>query len=240
MIFQIYIISFAIFDFLKLYGRVHKLQMEQKLQILEKHVSELEKVIFSRKVIIPDPPFRPEDHIDPGLIQMAKDRHLEGFCAARRVPSDYYQRDLEYRRNSIDSQSVDQLCKCVIYEIKDAPDPLKRFICLVVQYVDRISPQKLLDVASMICDHQVSDVSNAKEEDAQELSGSKYNAMTPVYLRPSKEYQKYHVTVVLSEKIAALNPPFFWLGGGEVDVKFGIQTQKFVSTFNPIIYNFSK
>lgn len=214
--------------------------MEAKLQTLEKHVSELEKIIFSKPVIIPDPPFRPEDHIDPGLIQMSKDRHLEGFCAARRVPSDYYQRDLEYRRNCVGAQSIDQLCKCVIYEIKDAPDPLKRFICLVVQYVDKISPSKLQDVATLVCNHRVSDISNAKEEDAVQLSGSINNAMTPVYLRPSKEYQKYHVAVILSEKIVALNPPFFWLGGGEVDVKFGIQTQKFVTTFNPIIYNFSK
>ncbi|OHS99435.1 hypothetical protein TRFO_08356 [Tritrichomonas foetus] len=214
--------------------------MEEQLQILEKHVASLEARIFDKPVVIPEPPFRPEDHIDPGLIQMSKDRHLDGFCAARRVPADYYQRELEYRRDCIGAQSIDQLCKCVIYEIKDTPDPLKRYICLVVQYVDKISPQKLLDVASVVCGKKVTEVTQAKEEDATKLSGSINNAMTPVYLRPTKDFAKYHVAVVLSDKIASLNPPFFWLGGGEVDVKYGITTQKFVSTFNPIIYNISK
>lgn len=214
--------------------------MEDQIQVLEKHVSDLEKIIFDKPVIIPDPPFRPEDHIDPGLIQMTKDRHLEGYCAARRVPSDYYERDLEYRKQCVGAQSIDQLCKCVIYEIRDCPVPEKRFICLVVQYVDKIQPQKLSECASIACGHAVSDICQAKEEDAKDLSGSINNAMTPVYLRPSKKFAKYHVTIFLSDKIASLNPPFFWLGGGEVDVKFGIQTQIFVSTFKPIIHNFSK
>ena len=54
-----------------------------------------------------------------------------------------------------------------------------------------------------------------------------------------KEFEKYQVPVILSERIAALNPPFFWLGGGEVDVKFGIDTRKFVEVFHPVIANIS-
>ena len=214
--------------------------MQEQLELLEKHVSALEKVIFTEPVVIPDPPFRPEDHIDPGLIQMSKDRGLEGFCGARRVPSDYYNRELEYRRNCVGAQSIDQVCKCVIYEIKDSPDPLKKYICFVVQYVDKISTKKLLEISSEVVGKKVQDVSLANEADATNLSGSINNAMTPVYLRPAKGYEKYQVTIILSQKIAALNPQFFWLGGGEVDVKFGINTLKFVTTFKPLIYDISQ
>ena len=213
--------------------------MAERLAILERHVAALEARVFTQPVVIPEPAFKPEDKIDPALVAMATDKKLIGFCGARRVPKDYYDRDFEYRRNCIDAQSVDQLCKCVLFEAKDAPDPLKRFICVVVQYVDKIGQGRLMEVASRVLGRRVADISMAKEEDAMKLSGSEHNAMTPVLMRPTKEFEKYQVPVILSERIAALNPPFFWLGGGEVDVKFGIDTRKFVEVFHPVIANIS-
>jgi hypothetical protein len=210
------------------------------LDALASHVSTLEALVFKHKVIFPDPPFLQSDAIDPELIALAADPILAGRCGARRVPSDYYVRDsLEYRRDCIGAQSIDQLCKCVLFEIKDAPDPLKRFVCVVVQYIDRISQPKLLNVCSQVVGGRVSDVSFAKDEEAVGLSGSVYNGITPVLLRPRPGYEKFQVALVLSKRIAGLDPRFFWLVGGEVDVKFGIETAAFVRRFKPLIVDIS-
>lgn len=44
------------------------------------------------------------------------------------------------------------------------------------------------------------------------LSGYSHNAVTPVGMAT-------RLPIILSHKIAALQPDFFWLGGGEVDLK---------------------
>jgi prolyl-tRNA editing enzyme YbaK/EbsC (Cys-tRNA(Pro) deacylase) len=211
-----------------------------EIEVLERHVTNLEAIVFDKRVVIPDPPFPPEDQLNPALVKVAEDLKLTGFCGARRVPSDYYEKEFEYRRQCLQAQSIDQLCKCVLFEIKDCPDPIRKYVCVIVQYIDKIGQRKLLDICSKIVGRKVTDVSLAKENDAVKLSGCKYNAMTPVLMKPAKGFEKYKMKVVLSERIAALNPQFFWLGGGEVDVKFGIQTVKFVEKFDPIIYDISE
>lgn len=211
-----------------------------RLAVIERHIEDLEASVFKQKVLIPEPAFVASDKIDPDLVRMAETKNLMGFCAARRVPSDYYERDFEFRRSCLNAQSVDQLCKCVLFEIKDGPDPLRRFICIVVQYVDKISQRKLMHIATKIAGRRVADVSMAREEDATQLSGFEHNAMTPVLMKPTAAFAKYDVAVVLSERIAALDPSFFWLGGGDVDVKFGIDTRKFVEVFKPTIFDISE
>lgn len=41
--------------------------------------------------------------------------------------------------------------------------------------------------------------------------------------------------VILDEAIAKLEPDFFWLGGGEVDLKLGIRTSQFIDFVKPFI-----
>lgn len=214
--------------------------MQEQLNSLEEHVSKLESIVFDKKVVIPDPPFLPKDKIDPELIKMSEEKGLIGFCAARRVPSDYYEKkDLEYRRECVGAQTIDQLTKCIIYEIQDCPKEEDKYICVMVQYIDKVNNRKLLDAASKIIGSKVTQIQRAEESIAGKLSGAKHNAMTPVFLRPQKGYEKYNVSVLMSQKIAAMNPPFFWLGGGEIDVKYGIDTRKFVATFKPHIFDIS-
>lgn len=216
------------------------------LEALEAHVSALEALVFAEPPVVPAPALLPADAIDPALAAVMADPLLAGACAARRVPADYYERaldgvpDLAYRRGCVGARSVDQLCKCVLFEARDAPDPLRRFVCVVVQYIDRISSQKLIDVCGRVLGRRVADVSLAREEDAAGLSGSAYNGMTPALLRPRAGYERFAVALVLSRRIAALPERFFWLGGGEVDVKFGVTTAAFVARFRPVISDVSE
>jgi len=45
--------------------------------------------------------------------------------------------------------------------------------------------------------------------------------------------------VILDEAIVKLTPDFFWLGGGEVDLKLGIRTSQLIKFINPFIVNCS-
>ncbi|EAY07066.1 hypothetical protein TVAG_140400 [Trichomonas vaginalis G3] len=213
--------------------------MDSQLDLLEQHIAQLEQIVYKEKVIYPDPPVREEDHIDPELIKMMKDKNLWSYSGVRRVPADYYQKPLDYRMQCVGCQKIEQLCKCVLFEVKDAPDKNKRFVCLCIQYVDSFSSSKLQAVISKLLGKNVTDIGLADENIATELTGSKHNAMTPVFMRPSKKYETYEVPIILSEKIAALDPHFFWLGGGEIDTKFGIETRKFITTFKPYIADIS-
>ena len=210
------------------------------LELIEKHVVELEKIYFPDEIIIPEPCIRPEDNIDPELIKMAKDKNLDGFYAIRRVPSDYYDKPFDYRRDCLSAQHIDQLTKCVLFENKSFTNERNRYICAVVQYVGKIDMTKLKSCAEKILKCKIDDLSLAPEEDATKLSGSIHNAMTPVFLRPHSGFEKYVVPIILSHKIAGLKQRFFWLGGGEVDVKFGITIHKFLTVFNPHVCDISQ
>jgi hypothetical protein len=45
--------------------------------------------------------------------------------------------------------------------------------------------------------------------------------------------------VILDEAILRLNPDFFWLGGGEIDLKLGIRTSEFIDFAKPFIVSCS-
>ena len=66
----------------------------------------------------------------------------------------------------------------------------------------------------------------AEEDDAYSLSGYKYNAITPFFMRDNS------LKIILSRTIASgLNPGFFWLGGGRVELKLGVSVDEFLAYF---------
>jgi prolyl-tRNA editing enzyme YbaK/EbsC (Cys-tRNA(Pro) deacylase) len=58
------------------------------------------------------------------------------------------------------------------------------------------------------------------------LTGFAYNAVTPLGLQGK-------IPVVLDAAICSL--PYFWLGAGEVDLKWAVPTQEFIRAFKPIV-----
>jgi hypothetical protein len=70
----------------------------------------------------------------------------------------------------------------------------------------------------------------AEEEDAYALSGYKYNAITPFFMNEANGGNK--LKIILSDTIAkGLNPGYFWLGGGRVELKLGISVEEFLEYF---------
>jgi prolyl-tRNA editing enzyme YbaK/EbsC (Cys-tRNA(Pro) deacylase) len=66
----------------------------------------------------------------------------------------------------------------------------------------------------------------APEDVGSKLSGFQHNAVTPLGMETK-------IPIILDEKITELD--FIWLGGGEVDVKWAISIDQFISSFKPII-----
>jgi prolyl-tRNA editing enzyme YbaK/EbsC (Cys-tRNA(Pro) deacylase) len=62
----------------------------------------------------------------------------------------------------------------------------------------------------------------APPEVSARLTGYSHNAVSPVGLVDRT------VPIVLSHHVAALQPDFVWLGGGEVDLKLGFNCQQFL------------
>lgn len=161
-----------------------------------------------------------------------------------RAPHDYYSWSLEQRRKFLGASSVDALCKTIImknseYKEEYSNDPeYPRFIMVIVQYSKKlVSPniayvvkkhhsQVYKDSPEKYISRKFFKFRLAEEEDAYALSGYKYNAITPFFMRDNS------LKIVLADTIVnGLNPAYFWLGGGRVELKMGVSVEEFLAYF---------
>eukprot|EP00250_Pteridium_aquilinum_P008822 c18235_g1_i2 orf=127-849(+) len=158
----------------------------------------------------------------------------------RRVPADYYDRSLEERRDLLAAASIDHLCKSIVMvntqaheSVKDCSDHKNsKFYVVIVQYIARLNAEKVKQFVYSLNNGKIPkkrfNLRLAPEDDAYRLTGFSHNAVTPVGM-------KTPIPIILSDAILKLQPPFFWLGGGEVDLKLGLSTEDFIKMFNPFI-----
>lgn len=87
-----------------------------------------------------------------------------------------------------------------------------------------------------VCSHQMavmmwSHVSLAMYLSVQvsdQLTGFRHNAVSPVGLATP-------LPIILSDRVAALQPPVFWLGGGEADLKVCLPVERFVEAYGATV-----
>jgi prolyl-tRNA editing enzyme YbaK/EbsC (Cys-tRNA(Pro) deacylase) len=186
----------------------------------------------------PDYPITPRD--DEPVRRVKTDvasRHVVG-AKFHWVPSDYYDRPLNWRRDILKAPSVTHLCKSMLventsYSDKVPNDPTthnnERYYIAVFQYVERFDSDKLMKyfrevnagVGKKNFNYRVSD-------QGEKITGFSNGAFTVYGLSQP-------VTVVLSKKAAELSPPTLYLGGGHIDLKLEISVQEFIRTAQPII-----
>ncbi len=65
----------------------------------------------------------------------------------------------------------------------------------------------------------------AQDEEAFQMSGYKYNAITPFFFKDPT------VPIILSEDITLLEPAYIWFSGGTLDVKMGVAVNDFLRYF---------
>lgn len=151
-----------------------------------------------------------------------------------RAPPEYYEKELEFRRNVLDAPSIHHLCKSIIMEntrMDEEPGIVKYWL-VIVQYSSRLDSEIL---RSCVHSYHKGRISRGKinmrlvsEETSYELSGFQKNAVTPVGM-------KTQLPIVLAQEIVDLDPDEFWIGGGEVDLKLGMTVSDFVKAYEPII-----
>jgi prolyl-tRNA editing enzyme YbaK/EbsC (Cys-tRNA(Pro) deacylase) len=125
------------------------------------------------------------------------------------------------------------------YNEQYSNDPFyPKFIMVIVQYSKKLVPQ---NIAAIMRQYQRDAYPQnkekhigrkfykfrlAEEEDAYAMSGYKYNAITPFFMNDNS------LKIILSDTIVnGLNPGYFWLGGGRVELKMGISVEEFLGYF---------
>ncbi|CAN1333454.1 hypothetical protein LINPERPRIM_LOCUS36049 [Linum perenne] len=153
----------------------------------------------------------------------------------KRVASDYYDWPYESRRDVLGAASIHHLCKSIVLVNTQAPSNVidcsdrnnSKYYVVVVQYTARFNAESVRNYLYQLNEGKVAkkkfNMRLAPEETSYQLTGFEHNAVTCIGM-------KTDIPVILDEAIAKLDPDFFWLGGGEVDLKLGIRTSEFVSS----------
>ncbi|KAL8153785.1 hypothetical protein V2J09_011545 [Rumex salicifolius] len=156
------------------------------------------------------------------------------------APSDYYDRPLEARRDIVGAASIHHLCKSIVLVNTQAQSHVidcsdrnnSKYYIVVVQYTARFNAEMVKNFLYSINNGKVPkkkiNLRLAPEEISANLTGYGHNAVTCIGM-------KTNIPVILDEAITKLSPNFFWLGGGEVDLKMGIQTSDFIRLVDPFI-----
>ncbi|KAI4315273.1 hypothetical protein L6164_028102 [Bauhinia variegata] len=162
----------------------------------------------------------------------------------KRVPSDYYDWPLEARRDVLGAASIDHLCKSIVLvntqaqsNVIDCSDRKNsKYYVVVVQYTARFNAEAVKNFLYKLNNGNVAkkkfNLRLAPEETSAELTGFERNAVTCIGM-------KTDIPVILDEAIVKLTPDFFWLGGGEVDLKLGIRTSQLMRFVKPFIVSCS-
>lgn len=154
-----------------------------------------------------------------GEIKCAKrDKNLCYSSRIVSVPTNYYSLPL-YERAKFLSCSPPQLCKALLFEDTAAPTSSpNRFYIVIVQYVAKVSPEKLKEVVWRMVKssngnthHAAPHLRVADEADSDNLTGFKHNAVSPFGLR--KEF-----TVIIAKACVDVPFGYIYLGAGKCDV----------------------
>lgn len=163
-----------------------------------------------------------------------------------RCEPDYYERPLEHRRAFLKAPSMHHLTKSIVLhntrfvgDGKPASHPLRgRFVCCIVPYTTKIDSDALREAVRKELAVVEGKRPSAKEfnfrlaEDCLGTTGYEPNGVTPLGIRTE-------MPVVLAKQIMALEPGIFWLGGGEVSLKWRVDRKEFVKVFQPFVLEFA-
>ncbi|KAL0716757.1 hypothetical protein Bca4012_066079 [Brassica carinata] len=158
----------------------------------------------------------------------------------KRVSPDYYDWPLESRRDVLRASSVDHLCKSIVLvntqassNVLDCSDRNNsKYYVVVVQYTARFNAEAVKNFLYSLNEGKIPkkrfNLRLAPEETSIQLTGFEHNAVTCVGMKTS-------IPVILDEAITKLKPDFFWLGGGEIDLKLGVRTSEFLDFVKPFV-----
>jgi len=115
--------------------------------------------------------------------------------------------------------------RCSAVALKLLPHP-------ALQYTARLNADKLKSHIHRLnqgkLGKQFFNMRLCPEDVSDQLSGYEHNAVSPIGI-------KTPLPVIMSHQIAKLQPDFFFLGAGEVDLKVGFSAAEFVEKYKPMV-----
>lgn len=177
--------------------------------------------------------------LESKLHQWANTHQLKSVLFTR-VPVDYFDRDLHGRANLLGASTIMHLCKTLIfknsrYEDSYSSEPYyTKYSAAVIQYPLNVKSERMMkhlkelqnkNAVSQVVSKKHWHLRMAEREEAESLTGVEVNAMSPVFLEKN-------VPVFVNSSILKMDPPFVWLGGGDLYLKVGIHTQELVKFTN--------
>ncbi|KAL7722067.1 YbaK/aminoacyl-tRNA synthetase-associated domain-containing protein [Entamoeba marina] len=166
---------------------------------------------------------------------------MTSSCLSR-VSSDYYEQSLEQRKEQLNTENINQLCKSLILENTAFPEgaeqtpTFSRFYLLIVQYISQMQSHKLYKYLRRVnptVHKKYFHFRVADESEALNLAGFEHNAITPFGMIKD-------IPIVLADDITELPGDYCWIGGGEVDVKLGFNVKEFLNKVNPMVTDIYK
>ena len=154
----------------------------------------------------------------------------------KQVPGDYFDRDLEGRAELLGAKSSMHLCKTLIFKNSrysydySIETYYPKYAAAVLQYPLNVKSDRIMKYLKDMQNRNPvkGPVSKknwhfrmADQEEAEDLTGVEMNAMSPAFLGKN-------VPVFVNSSILQLDPPFVWLGGGDLYLKIGISTEELV------------
>ena len=157
------------------------------------------------------------------------------------VPSEYYSKTLQWRRDILGAPSIQYLCKTIVLENTHCVNSdcsvrtNSRYYMVIFQYVEKFDSEMLMRFIKGMNESLGKKKFNFRLADgatSQGLTGFGHNAVVPIGT-------KCPIPVVLSEKIVRLSPAYFWLGGGHADCKLRVDVEDFIAHVDPFVADFT-
>lgn len=154
------------------------------------------------------------------------------------VPSYYYKRTLEERRQLVDTYTKASLCKSVIVENTAFDDKIKcpiyrRYYLIVVQYVNEFYAEGICRILKAYINEKYGlKISKSKyhlrvcdKKTAYEMTGFTFNGIGPYLMKEN------NLLFIFPMSLYKMYPNFFFLGGGHRDLKVGVSVNDFMKLF---------
>lgn len=156
----------------------------------------------------------------------------------KRCPDEYYDQTMNWRRRFLGAASTRHLTKSLVLrntrhsgEHSGTAIDNAEFVCVVLQYGRSLD----MDAVAVAINRARADrglPSKCREyrlaADCLGVSGYEPNAVTPLGLATP-------MPIFVDQRVANLVPERFWLGGGEVSLKWRVEWPEFQKFFKPII-----
>lgn len=222
----------------------------EKLRCLESRLGALEKRERSKEQssTICWAENQPEEAMDAFANYMRMRAVAAGFKDTRlvRCPDPYYSWTLEQRRAYLRAPSIRHLTKSIVMVntrhkdngSSDVRDPTSsRFLCCIVPYGAKIDSDKLRSgIRDMFAERSlptpaVKSFNYRLVEECLDVTGYVPNGVTPLGIRTP-------MPIVVATPIKDLRPKEFWLGAGEVSLKWRVRLDEFFDVFQPFVIDF--